>query len=174
MASDSIPAVFGLNKFLWDRIEKAGILDKANYGGLTPIIPNQEVAGLRQAIDAAPGIGSHGFIVYSWYTNGYGTNWFEPIDTIIYRIEATNGKELRQLVLLTIDCFKRYDDSAVAINDFIQADSTLSPEYKAFNYLSVYTAAAQAGTPNSLEDESMAATVTVRVQYTNEKDSQAL
>jgi hypothetical protein len=173
MAYDSVPAVYGLNKYLWAKIKEKGILNEANYGGLIPIIPNQEVAGLRQAIDAAPGIGGNGFIVYSWYTNGYGQNWFEPIDTVIYRIEATNGKELRQLILLTIDAFKRYDDSAVAINDFIQG-STLGDEYKAYNYLSVYTAAAQAGSPNSLEDEPMQATVTVRVQYTNEKDNNVL
>jgi hypothetical protein len=173
MEYDSVPAVFGLNKFLWDRIEKATILDKANYGGLIPIVPSQEVAALRQAIDEAPGVGSHGFIVYSWYTNGYAQNWFQPIDTVIYRINATNGKELRALILLIIDTFKRYDESAEAVNAFIQG-SNLNDEFKAYDYKSVYTAAAQASQPTALEDEPMEATVTVRVAYAHDRDNHSL
>lgn len=178
MAYDSVPAVFGLNKFLWDRIVKAKILGetedeaRANYGGLIPIVPNQEVAGLTQAIDEAPGIGGHPFIVYNWYTNGYGQQWFQPIDTVIYRINATDGKKLRQLILVTIDAFKRYDESAEAVNAFIQGTNhgALDSEYKAFEYKSVFTSAAQAGSPTSLEDEPVEATVTLRVQYTNDRD----
>lgn len=173
MATDSVPAVYGLNKFLWDRIESAGILTALDYGGLIPIVPTQETAALRQAIDEQAGVKSAPYIVYSWYNNGFNQDWFRPVDTVVYVINSTDGKKLRELVLLIIDCFKRYDESALAVNEFIFG-SDLSDEYKAYDYKSILLVSANGGQPTALDNEPMEALVTVRVQYTNERDDKPL
>lgn len=174
MASN-VPAVFGVNKFLWDQIKKAGILDESDYGGLIPIVPNQEVAALRQAIDEQPGVGGQPFIVYSWYSNGYGTDWFYPIDTVVYVINSTSGKKLRELLLLMIDVFKMYDESAAAVNKFVfDPANGLNAEYTNYEYKSILLASADAGRPTALDDEPVEALVTIRVQYTNERDETLL
>jgi hypothetical protein len=171
----NVPAVFGLNKFLWARIKDAGILDETNYGGLIPIVPGQEVPALRQAIDEQPGVGSHPYIIYSWTTNGYDQDWFKPIDQVVYVISSTDGKKLRELLLLIIDTFKMYDESAFALNRFVHDPANnLSAEYQQYDYKSIVLIAAQASKPTSIEDESVEALVTIRVQYTNERDSTTL
>lgn len=164
MAND-IPAVYGLNRYIWAKIEEAGILDKANYGGLTPIIPTMEVAQFTQAMDAQNGIKSFPYIVYNWNTNGYAQDWFQSSDQIIYLINATDGKKLRELILLILDHFKRYDESAQAVNDFIQG-SALSDKYKAYHYKSINIQSATGGSYASQENEPITAMITVKATYT--------
>lgn len=165
----NVPAVFGLNKYLWAQIVAQGILDKNNYGGLIPIVPVQETAGLKQAMDEQAGVGSFPYIVYNWNTNGYNQDWFKATDQIIYVVNATNQAKLRELVLLILDLFKRYDESAAAVNEFI-FKSDLGPAYKAYDYKHISVSAASGGSPTALDNEPIEAVITVRVNYTNSGD----
>lgn len=181
MAFDSIPAVYGLNRYLWAKIVEAGILGpddatvRANYGGLIPIVPVQETPLLQQAMDEQPGIKSFPYIVYSWYQNGHMQDWFMESDNVVYRINAnaTHGKEMRQLVLLFNNLLKRWDESAQALNRWIQ-DSSLSDEYKAYDYKYLNIQAATGGTSTDLEDAPITAMVTVKIEYSNNRSNSPL
>lgn len=169
----NVPAVFGLNRYLWAQIETQGILDKNNYGGLIPIVPVQETAGLKQAMDEQAGVGSFPYIVYNWNTNGYNQDWFNATDQIVYVVNATDQKKLRELTLLILEVFKRYDESAAAVNNFI-FKSTLGPAYKAYDYKHISISSASGGTPTMLDNEPIEAVITVRVAYTNSGDDSPL
>jgi uncharacterized protein RhaS with RHS repeats len=171
--SDHIPAVYGLNRYLWAKIQEEAILDPASYGGLIPIIPTQEVPQLAQAMDSQDGIRSFPFIVYTWNTNGYDQEWYTASDQIIYVINSNDGKKLRQLVLLISKQFKRFDESARAVNEFVQG-STLSDEYKAYDYKYISVQAGTGGQPGFNENDPISAMVTVRAMYTHTADDEPL
>lgn len=169
MVHKHIPAVFGVNKYLWHQIESEGILDKANYGDMIPIIPVQEQPGFIQAMEERPGIGQFPYIVYSWYSNGIDSDtWYRQTDTVVYNIYSTDAKKLRELVLLTVDHLKRYDDSAQAVGQYLAGVVGLNDEYLDYDYKTIWVAATTAGTPSSYENNPNRASVTVRITYTDD------
>jgi hypothetical protein len=171
--TNSIPAVFGMNRYLWAKLTGAGLMDPADYNGLTPIVPFQEEAQLKQAVDAGPGIGSKPYIVYNYGNNGFDSRWFTPSDQVIYTIDSVDGKRLREIYQFINNLFKRYDESAEAVNRWIDS-SDLGPEYRNIEYKSIQVFAATAGHYRDLENEPIHATITVRVLYTNTADAEPL
>lgn len=181
MAYESIPAAYGLNRYLWAKIKEAGILDEANYGGLIPIIPVQETPYLQQAMDERDGIKSYPYIVYSWYQNGHLQDWFMNCDNVVYRINANvdDSKELRQLMILFNDHLKRWDESAQALNDWIRDhrdadDNPLPAGYHQYDYKYLNIQAATGGTPTDMEGAPITAMITVKVEYTTDRDNNPL
>lgn len=192
MESKTIPAVFGLNRVLWAQINELGILDKANYGGLIPIIPVQEAPQFIAAMDGQEGIMSWPYIVYNWYTNTIdATSWYKQTDTVTYTIYAIDQKKLRDLVLVVMDMFKRYDDSAQVVNSYIRrAYPPTSPggipdqfvdgpqyggyEYRCYHYNYIYVVSANSSAPQTAENDPAKATITLRVNYTDTRNDQPL
>lgn len=167
--SNSIPAAFGLNKYLWDRITTAGIIpDTSQYKGLTPIIPIQEAPQFLAAIDAAQaGPASAPYIVYSFYSGPVDpVSWYKQTDFVTYRIYALDQTKLRQLYMLIIAQFKRWDESAQAVNRFV-AGSGLGQEYKNYSYTHISVAASHAAAATTLENDPLETSVTLRVNYTH-------
>lgn len=173
--SENIPAVYGLIKYLWSHIETAGILGD-NYGGLVPIVPDQEVPLLQQAMDVQDGIQSFPYIVYAWNTNGYDYAWYEQVDQVVLLVNSTDNAKLRELLLLVLDHFKRFDESAIAVNRFVQANDfgTRDAEYKAYDYKTISVQQATGGRPGASEDDPIQAMITIRVCYTNSRDDTPL
>lgn len=190
MESKTIPAVFGLNRVLWAQIAEKGILDKANYKGLTPIIPTQEEPQFISAMDSLDGIMSYPYVVYNHYTNAIDANsWYKQTDTVTYTINAIDSKKLRQLFMLTVDLFKRYDDSAAVVNRYIAnayppatpvpdpfVDGPQYPgyEYRCYHYNYIYVVSANASAPQTAENDPARATITLRVNYTDTRNDSAL
>jgi hypothetical protein len=73
------------------------------------------------------------------------------------------------LVLLILNHFKRFDESAAAVYRFIQGNDqgAKDSEYKAFDYKSISVHAGSGGRPGVSEDDPITAMITVRVCYTN-------
>lgn len=182
--ANNIPAVFGLNRFLWNYLgdDGAAVLRSDNYGGLIPIIPNGEAPQFLQMLDEQPGIQSHPYIIYTWYTNGFtADSWYKPTDTVVYTLYALDLSKLNELVMYIVNLFKRFDVSAAEVNRYIQTnyltgyDTTtngpknpvLEAQYKAYNYSYISVAAATGGIGPEIENDPLVATVTVRVGYTN-------
>lgn len=179
--SNSIPAAFGVNRYLWKKIEDMGILDKANYNGFVPVIPTQEEPTFLQAMEAQAGIGSFPYIVYAWNTNGYGTSYWESTDQIIYLIYSSDQTKLRELVLLIGGLFKRFDESADEINKYIQTATVTDPDttvtslafsdaYRAYEYKFTSVQSISANMPKNDENQGYRAMITIAVNYTHIED----
>lgn len=169
MANNGIPAVFGINKYLWNQLQVQNIIPNTDpYGGLTPIVPIQESSQLLQAIDASnPNQTSAPYIVYHWYTNNIDAkSWFKQEDTLVYTVYALDQKVGRQILLLLVDSFKRFDLSARAVNNYIQS-SGLSQDYKDYLYQYISVRSATGGTSTTIENDPTTFTVTLRVCYSN-------
>jgi hypothetical protein len=121
MANNGIPAVFGPIKYFWAQIKAHGILDAYDYKGLIPIIPVQDEPALLQAIGESDGVSTAPYIVYTWYSNGIDSDWFMTYDTIVFTVKAAQDtKVARQLVLLAKTLFRRWDESAQAVNAWVE------------------------------------------------------
>lgn len=176
--ANNVPPVYGINQYLWAQLGPNGPSDRKvfgdDYGTLVPIIPLGEAPQFLQAIDEKPGISSLPYIVYTWYTNGYNCDaWYKPTDTVIYTIYAPSVGKVNQIVLGLTDLLKRYDLSAESVNHFIQTytnsltGNPLPDEYKAYNYSYISVASATGGVAPNEENAPIAATVVLRVNYTN-------
>lgn len=191
--TNSIPAVFGVNRYLWDRLQRTQILDAANYNGLTPIIPTQEEPTFTQAMESQDGIGSFPYIVYTWSTGGYGTSYWECTDQIVYLIAAHDQKKLRELTMAITGFLKRFDESAYEINKYIATatvkdaqgnptDTKVFPEadpesgtdasvYRSYDYKYTSIQGINANMPKTEDTQPYRAMITVRVNYTFDDDS---
>jgi len=178
--TNTIPAAFGVNRYLWNKIIEQGVLSAANYSGLTPIIPAQEEPTFVQAMEKAAGIGAFPYIVYAWNTNGYSTSYWEMTDQIVYVIYAHDQVKLRELTLLIAGLFKRFDESADEINKYVQTatatDGTpvFSEAYKAYDYKFTSVQQLSANMSKSEETAPYKTMVTIRVNYTHGDDAKPL
>lgn len=167
--ANSIPAAFGLNRYLWNKITESGIItDTSAYNGLTPIIPIQEQPQFLSAIDAAQaGPASAPYLIYSYYTGPIDpVSWYKTTDFVTYQIYSLDQTKLRQLFMLIVAQFKRWDESAQAVNRFI-AGSNLGQEYKNYDYTHISVAASHAAAPALLENDPLVSSVILRVNYTH-------
>lgn len=171
--ADNVPSVYGLIEFLWAKITEAGILDPVDYAGLTPIIPYKEVPLLMQAMDRQSGIKGFPYIVYAWSTNGYDQAWFVACDQIVFMINSWDTNKLNELIVLISNLFKRFDESAVALNAYIQ-NSALPQEYKDYEYKYTSVQAGMGGGPVMDENSPTEAMLTIRVEYTHQRDNVSL
>lgn len=166
MASKYIPAVLGLNKFLWNFI--SGDIFDGDYRGLVPIIPTGEAPQLLQVLDEQPGIGNSPYIVYTYYTNGINADsWYKTTDTVLYTVYAPNQAKLNEIVTYMVNLFKRFDVSAGEVNRFIQTAPGLDDAYLAYHYNYISVVSATGGTAPDIENDPIRATITLRVNYTN-------
>lgn len=190
--TNSIPAVFGVNRYLWQKLQDTKILDPANYNGLTPIIPTQEEPTFIQAMEKQDGIGAFPYIVYAWSTAGYGTNYWACSDQITYLIASHDQKKLRELTLAIAGLLKRFDASASQINKFIAtavtgtkdaqgndilmfpvADSvagTNASVYRKYDYKYTSVQAINASISKTEDTQPYRASITIRVGYTFDDD----
>lgn len=120
MVMSNVFPVHAVNRYLWTRIEAHGILSKANYNGLVPIVPVEETPDLLTIIDAQPGVGSHPYIVYAWNKiNGNGTEWYLKTHQIAYAVRSADDDKMRQLINLFEQEFQDYDRAALRANQFL-------------------------------------------------------
>lgn len=164
MAIDKIQPAHAINRYLWSRIEAAGILSKTNYSGLTPIIPVEETPEFMTVINAQPGVTSHPYIVYSWSRGTSGQTWFLKNHNIAYSIRSSDDDKMGQLLNLFEQEFLSYDAAAHKVNAFIAASG--STAQKRFNFTHIYIQVLGAPMPTESENGDSEALVTISVNYT--------
>jgi hypothetical protein len=182
MANNGIPGVYAPIKYLWAQIQAEGILNDSHgnpifdYKGLVPIIPIQDEPALLQAIGESDGVSSAPYIVYTWYSNGIDSDWFITYDTIVFTVKSQDLTIARKLILLMKTLFRRYDESATAVNDFVSKTNfgAYDADYKAYGYTYISVWALTGGLPGTVDLEPVHATVTIRVGFTWDGNDQPL
>jgi hypothetical protein len=179
MASNNgISAGSAVIRWLWAQIENSGILSPYtdNYQGFVPIVPIQDEPGLLSTIGEHDGVSNAPYIVYTWYNNGIDPSFYLAYDTLVFTIKSNDQKAVRQLILLMKTIFRRYDESAQALNRWVarQQFGTLDAEYKAYSYKYISVWALTGGVPGTMDLEPVHANVTIRVGFTWDGNSQPL
>lgn len=176
--NNGISAGSAVIRWLWAQIDHSGILAdyKDNYQGLVPIVPIQDEPGLLSTIGEHDGVSNAPYIVYTWYNNGIDANFYLAYDTLVFTIKAQDQKAVRQLILLMKTLFRRYDESAQALNRWVARTDlgSYASDYREYNYKYISVWALTGGIPGTLDLEPVHANVTIRVGFTWDGNSQPL
>ncbi len=161
------PPVFGINRFLWHSLKQAGILNEEPYNdilaGLVPIIGVNRTENFVTLIDKAdPG---PPFIVYNWSTSQSNQMWFLSTDQIIYLVYGEEETQVRRITRFIVDLFKRFDDSAQEINDYL---SQFDRRYTCYNFKAIELTSAQGPLPPDPDVEygRIESSIALSVDYT--------
>lgn len=156
-------AAHGINKYVWKVIQEE--LSWTKIGALTPIIPVQEQPEMTNA--------KQPYIVYRYSTQPYGTDWYTCIEQCTYVVYSSSETEIREAVNLLTAMFKRFDESAQQINDWI--DSNGNADNKAYDYK--YVRVNMSSAPEEVETTEggrAGGIVVIQYMYSHDSDNSPL
>lgn len=160
----NLAAVHGIRMFLWQALVKHGVVDEARYKGLVPIFSVEETAELIKEIEL---IGNPPYIIYNWMGEDAGSDWWLETDQMIFLVYSPNKDEIRKIVNFMGNIFKRRDQSAQAVNKYL--DSLGNERLSHFEYKSISLLSASAPAPVDAEGGRSEAMVSLRVTYTQDE-----
>jgi hypothetical protein len=128
-----------IRNYIWDQIQTAGILDENDYYvdrmplPLNPIIPAQQIPEFN---DYLPG---RTYMLYDFELKQVPVQWWMSEESFTLTIISQNYEVINQISSLMQDLFRRYDESAVDLNKYLEGntdflyhhlviDSVFSPE----------------------------------------------
>lgn len=162
-----------LNKFVWSRLESAGLLDKSNYSGLIPIIPTQQIPVFNEMGTQKP------FIVYNYIVVGYSVALWSHTEQMTYTVYSDDETQLRRIQNFLVDLLRRFDITAQEVNDFVGAPNDpgdlVNPSHdtddRQFDFKFVTVIAGQGPEPFTTEKGRQSVGVTVRYNYTRDENA---
>lgn len=165
-----------VNKFVWSRLESDLGMSKADYNGLVPIIPTQEVPVFNEMKTGRP------FIVYAYNIAGYNTDIWQHQEQLAYTIYSDNETDLRRISNFLRDLMRRYDITAAEINDFIgspQIPGTLvnpsaDGDDRAFEFKYITVISGLSNGPASSENGRQSSTLAFRYEYTRDENNASM
>lgn len=153
-----LSGVHGLNKYVWELLKDELGWSTVDYGGLTPITTPEQQPEFN-AFDKP-------FIVYSFAKKMGGNNYLIESEIASYTIYSQHSMDiLRVLTMLDAKLDKR-DETAEELNAFISA-STLDPEYKKFDYKTLWISGIQGPQPVTEEGGRRDGLINVNMNYTH-------
>lgn len=166
MTKYDLNGVHVLNKFIWASLVEAGLMSDADYSGLVPIIPTQQVPVFNDMASGKP------FIVYTYMVASYDVDLWANVEQVTYRIFSDNERRLRQVTNFLIDLCKRHDWTASDVNSWLD-NSTLPADGddRKFDFKYVQVVGATSAEPSSQEGGRQDSSVTVRMAFTHDTDS---
>lgn len=119
MANYKLDAVNELRKFLWNEFKAADIFDETDYYSdninetIVPLIPVQQLPELNQFLSGKK------HIVYDKTGITYDDTWLICSEQVMFTLYSTDISEINEMRNFIIDLFRRSDESARDINNFI-------------------------------------------------------
>ena len=116
MTNYKLDAMFELRKFLWDKIQEAGIFDREEYYSdninevVIPILPVQQIPEMNQFLSGKK------HMLYDKIGISYENNWMICCEQVLFTIYATDILDIVEIRNFMTDEFRRMDDSARDIN----------------------------------------------------------
>jgi hypothetical protein len=128
-----------IRKYIWDNIQSAEILDENDYyvdgmqDSIVPIVPAQQIPEFNNSL---PG---RTYMLYDFDLKQIPVQWWMSEESFTLTVISQNYEIINQITSLTQDLFRRYDESAVDLNEYldgntdflyhhIMIDSVFSPE----------------------------------------------
>lgn len=162
MTKYDLNGVHVYNKFLWDNLVAAGLMDPTDYSGLVPIIPTQQVPVFNDMSAGKP------FLVYTFLVTAYDVDIWANVEQVTYRIFSDDERKLRNITNFIIDLSKRYDWTAQEVNDWINAYPSPDGDEKRFEFKYVQVVGATSPEPFAQEGGRQDSSVSVRMAFTRD------
>ena len=128
-----------IRKYIWKAIQDANILDQNDYyvdsmiDPLVPIIPTQQVPEFNNLLPGKT------YMIYDFEVKNVPVQWWMTEEAFTLTVISQNYEVINQVTNLIHDLFRRYDESAGDLNNYlagnsnfiyhhIMIDSIMSPE----------------------------------------------
>jgi hypothetical protein len=124
-ANYKIDSANEMRKFLWNELKAEGIFDETDYYSdnvnetIIPILPVQQIPEMNQFLNAKK------HIVYDKTNMTYESNWLVCTEKMQFTLYAVDVAEIQEMRNFIIDLFRRSDESARDINNFIGTSSPI-------------------------------------------------
>jgi hypothetical protein len=160
-----IDAMLELRKYLWNKLQAAGIFDPDIYWSdniaenLVPIFPVQQQPEMNQFLSGKK------HIIYDKIGVSYDTLWLICNEQILFTIYSTDVSEINEIRNFFIDEFRRMDESARDVNLLPGINSNT------FKFHSIYVADMSPTAPSEELQGFFSADVILEMKYSRNTDS---
>jgi hypothetical protein len=123
MTNYKLDAVNEIRKFLWNEFKNAEIFDETDYYSdninetIIPIIPVQQLPEMNQFLSGKK------HIVYDKTGMTYDDTWLVCNEQVMFTLYATDISDINEMRNFIVDLFRRSDESARDINNFMPNSS---------------------------------------------------
>lgn len=156
-----------LNKFVWNRLSNELGMTRADYQGLVPIIPSQQLPVFTEMGPNRP------FIVYTYGKLAYSTDIWEHVEQLAYTVYSEDESQLRRVTNFLADLLRRFDIVAQEVNDYVN-DALVNPsgdeDDRGFDFKYINVTGLAGPEPFTSEGGRQASSVTIRYAYTTDED----
>jgi hypothetical protein len=159
-----LDATYELRKFLWTKLQAAGIFDPEDYYSdnlqetVIPILPIQQSPEMNQFYSGKK------HIVYDKIGVSYEDLWAICNEQVIFTIYAIDVDEINEIRNYFIDEFRRMDESARDINRWSQVSNK-------FKFYSIYISEMSPTGPSQEMQGMMSADIILEVKYSRHTDT---
>lgn len=160
----NITGTHALNKFTQAKLVEQGLLNLANYDGLSPIIPAQQQPEFTNEPAHIP------FFVYNYAQTGGYEEWWLEHEELAYVLYCDDEELIRKTIHYLNQLFKRYDWTADEVNDWLTTNG--SPAQKAFNFKYIRVLNMTSIEPATEEGGRHSAMVVLRLCFTSDLDTE--
>lgn len=153
-----------IRDFLYEKLIEQNLIIASDYQGIKPIVPSQEVPEVSNLASGKP------YLVYTYSPSSERDDWWMCGETVSYRVYSDQETDLRNIVHFMIDLFKRMDDSAADVNEFIDSN----PEHRMFDFKWITVMDAIGPEPYDESGGRQASVITIQYMYTHELDDNGM
>lgn len=149
-------AAYALNSYTWKLLREN--LGWKEWKGVPPIIPVQQQPELMQS--------GRAFIVYGSALHPPGHLYQLNTEAVSYVIYAPSATETNRIVNLLFDTFKRQDDAAADVNDWLASEADARGSHRGVYFTSINSSIAEkAEDPSDEEGGYFAGMVLLTAQF---------
>lgn len=111
-----------IRSYVWDQIKSNNILDENNYFAdgfdiaLVPIIPAQQVPEFNNLLPGKT------YMIYEFEVKPVPVQWWMTEESMSISVISQNYEKVNQITNFMHDLFRRYDESAKELNDYVGGD----------------------------------------------------
>lgn len=149
-------AVYALNSYTWKLLEAN--LGWERWKGVPPIIPTQQHPEFLQSGKA--------FIVYGAALHPAMDVYELHKESVSYNIYATSSTEANNVASLLYDVFKRQDEAAADVNEWLNVEATGERGSRDVSFGSVRAVMVEKAEPADEEGGYVSALVMIETKYT--------
>ena len=115
-----------IRQYIWDNIVEAGILNDYDYYAdgladpLMPIIPAQQVPEFNNLLPGKT------YMLYDFEVKAIPVQWWMIDESFTLTVISQNYEVINQITSLVQDLFRRFDESGVSLNVYLQGGSVFN------------------------------------------------
>lgn len=112
-----------IRAYIWAKIKSANLLDIQDYyadgfdDALIPIIPSQQIPEFNNLLPGKT------YLVYDFEVKTVPVQWWMTEESMSVSVMSQNYEEVNEITNFIHDLFRRYDESAKDLNDYLGGNS---------------------------------------------------